>query len=49
MDMMLGTENWMEEVRMFNKVHPTPQEIADLCVKELNECIDCMECWPDRD
>ena len=42
-------ENWTEELTSFFKTHPTPQEIADLCVRELNACIDCMGCWPDKD
>ena len=21
----------------------------DFCDRELNECLECVECWPDRD
>ena len=52
-------QNWEEELKMFDKTHPeetrermsqlTIQEIADLCVEELNACVDCMECWPDKE
>ena len=39
-------QNWEEELKMFDKTHPTIQEIADLCVEELNAYPGCMECWP---
>ena len=42
-------QNWEEELKMFDKVHPAIQEVADLCVEELNACVDCMECWPDKE
>ena len=40
-------ENWEEELKMFSQLHSAVEEW--LCQRELNECMDCMECWSDKD
>jgi len=42
-------QNIIERVIHDEDVMMEKDVAEDLCDRELNECVDCMECWPDRD
>lgn len=53
--MQSQSENKMSDLQAENATQTYPvrpyweDKTNDLCTQEMAACVDCMECWPDRD